>query len=126
MAQWLGQFSGRTHGTRVQDAEDALRHAVQAFHEVAAPQERERKVKNVRHLAKRLLQARLRLLKARLVRAREPRLTDLASRWTDGADAVQAREMTTRAAGVNAILVEFGVEELVRSDSPQPANPERG
>ena len=54
MAQWLGQFIGRTHETRVRDAEDALKRAVQAFRDVSAPHEREKKVKNVRHLATRL------------------------------------------------------------------------
>src|SRR5258708_833125 len=65
VAQWLGQFSGHTHATRVEDAEHALRHAVTAFR-TAAPRARGRKAESVRNLAERLLAARLKLLKARL------------------------------------------------------------
>jgi len=54
VAQWRGQFSGRTHESRVKDAEVALKHAVEAFHDVSAPHGREKKAKNVRHLATRL------------------------------------------------------------------------
>ena len=92
MAQWLGQFSGRTHETRVHDAEDALKHAVQAFRNVSAPHEREAKAKNVRHLATRLLQARIRLFKARLSRASEPRMTGQPSAWNDCIDHLREQE----------------------------------
>jgi hypothetical protein len=66
VAQWLGQFSGRTYETRVQDVEDTLKHAVLAFCESSPADDREAKAKNVRNLAKRLLQARLRHLRALL------------------------------------------------------------
>jgi hypothetical protein len=126
VAQWLGQFSGRTHETRVQDAEDALRHAVLAFRDASAAHEREKKAKNVRHLAMRLLQARIRLFKARLSRASEPRMTGQPSAWNDGVDHLRAQERAAQASGVHGILLEFGVEELVRSDVPQIVKPERG
>jgi hypothetical protein len=115
VAQWLGQFTGQTHETRVQDVEDSFRHAVQALHETLPGAVRERSAKTVRHLAKRVLQARLRALKARIARASEPRMTGQQTAWSDGVAALQAREVATRAGGTNAILVEFGVEELARS-----------
>lgn len=31
MAQWVGQFSNNTHGTKVADSEFLLRNAVEAF-----------------------------------------------------------------------------------------------
>lgn len=117
MAQWLGQFSGRTHETRVQDAEDALTHAVQAFRDASAPHERGRTAKNVRHLAMRLLQARIRLFKARLSRASEPRMTGQPSAWSDGVDHLREQENATRSGGVQAILVEFGAEEAAVPDA---------
>ena len=74
------------------------------------PSERDQKAKNVRHLAKRLLQARIRLFSARLSRANEPRMTGQLSAWKAGVDHMRAREASTRAGGVHGILVEFGVE----------------
>jgi hypothetical protein len=105
MAQWLGQFSGNTHGTKVEDAEEALRHAVAVFRAADAGNRR-RKSKMVRHLAARLLSARLKLLKARLA-ALEP-LAEGRELNADGIEALRAREAQTRADGVNGILAEFG------------------
>lgn len=122
MAQWLGQFSGRTHETRVQDAEDALKHAVQAFRDVSAPHEREKKAKAVRHLATRLLQARARLFRARLARASEPRMTGQPSAWNDGVDHLREQESATRSGGLQAILVEFGAEAAVVPNTSESAD----
>ena len=113
MAQWRGQFSGRTHETRVQDAEAALKHAVEVFDAASAPHERVKTAKNVRHLAAKLLQARIRAFKARLVRASDPRMTGQPSAWNNGVDHLRAEESATRAGGVHGILVEFGVEVSV-------------
>ena len=110
MAQWLGQFTGRTHETRVQDAEVALKNAVHAFHAVSAPHERDKAAKNVRHLAAKLLQARTRLFRARLGRASEPRMTGESSAWNDGIERLRAQENATRVGGLDAILAEFGAE----------------
>ena len=126
MAQWLGQISGRTHETRVRDAEDALKHAVNAFRDVSGPHEREKKAENVRQLATRLLQARIRLFRARLARASEPRMTGQPSGWSDGVDHLREQENATRSGGVQAILVEFGSNELDESGLPKLLNPERG
>jgi hypothetical protein len=109
VAQWWGQFSGRTHETRLQDVEDALKLAVVAFRESAGG-EREHQARNVRKLAKRVLSARLRVLRSRIVRASEPRMTGEASAWTDGVEALRAREVEARGDGVNGILAEFGAE----------------
>ena len=117
MAQWLGQFTGRTHETRVQDAENALKHAVQAFRDASGPHEREKKAKNVRHLATRVLQARTRLLRARIARASEPRMTGQPSAWNDGVDRLREQAVAARAGGVQAILVEFGVAAVVSGTS---------
>src|SRR6185503_15786378 len=67
MAQWLGQFTGATHSTRVEDAERTLRNAVKAF--LSSPLETERQ-KAVHRLAERVLRARLQFLKAALASAR--------------------------------------------------------
>jgi hypothetical protein len=124
VAQWLGQFTGRTHETRVQDGEDALKRAIQALRDVSAPHEVPKKTKNVRHLATRLLQARIRVLRARIARASEPRMTGQPSGWADGVDLLRAQEGATRVGGVHAILVEFGAEAAAApnaSESPGSA-----
>ena len=103
MAQWNGQFSGLTHETKVQDIEASLRQAVAAFNS-ATEGERDSKSKAVRHLAERLLAARLKALRSRLCVLREPgkkRASDSRVKQ------LQAREQETEAQGVTGILNEF-------------------
>ena len=103
MAQWKGQFSGLTHETKVQDLEATLRQAVTAF-DAAPDAERETKAKAVRHLADRLLTARLKALRARLSALREPgqkRASDSQVKQ------LQTREQEFHAQGVAGILKEF-------------------
>jgi hypothetical protein len=110
VAQWLGQFSGHTHATKVQDAEDALRHAVAAFR-AAGSNDRRRKAKAVQNLAERLLSARLKLLKARLAKLEPAAEGREVNRG--GIEALQARETRTRAEGVGGLLAEFGALEVL-------------
>jgi CRP-like cAMP-binding protein len=124
VAQWAGQFSGRTHATRVRDVEEALKLAVVAFRE-ALGEDRAQKAKNIRNLAKRLLSARLRLLRSRIERASEPRMTGQPSAWADGVDALRAKESKTRLDGVNGVLAEFGVREAAGPDSSESSDPQR-
>jgi hypothetical protein len=105
VAQWLGQFSGHTHASKVEDAEEALRQAVAVFR-AAGLNDRGRKARSVRGLADRLLAARLKLLKARLA-ALEP-VAQGREQNADGIARLRAREAQTRADGVNGILAEFG------------------
>ncbi len=112
MAQWLGQFSGHTHATRVQDAEAALRQAVTAFRAAGSDKARQIKAKAVRRLAKRLLSARLRLLKARLVAA-EPVADEETNSRGSGIETLRRRAAKKRDEGVNGILVEFAAEDAL-------------
>jgi hypothetical protein len=105
VAQWLGQFSGQTRATKVEEVEEALRRSVAVFR-AASPADRGGKAKSVRNLAERLLSARLRLLKARLA-ALDP-VADGREQNTDGVEALRARETQARADGVHGILAEFG------------------
>src|SRR4051812_26624940 len=94
MAQWLGQFNGNTHATKVEDAEETLRHAVAVFR-AAGPGDRSRKAKSVRNLAEQMLSARLKRLKARLA-ALEP-VAEGREPNAGGIEALRAREAQTRA-----------------------------
>jgi hypothetical protein len=107
MAQWLGQFSGDTHATRVEDAEAALHHTVVVFRAASSDEDRKRKAKSVRNLASRLLSARLKLLKAR-VAALKP-VAENAKGQSCGIESLQQREAKMRAEGLNGIFIEFGV-----------------
>lgn len=102
MAQWLGQFSGLTHGTKLADAEATLRGAVSAFHR-EEPADREAKAEAVRHLGRRVLNLRLKLLKAirnygrPVANPREEKLLE--------------PERAVQAAGLMGILSEFGAAD---------------
>jgi hypothetical protein len=107
MAQWLGQYSGHTHETRVEDLEDTLRKAVQAFRMAASEPERRKKAKSVRNLAKRLLSARRRVQRGWLVAA--PRVADEEAPAQGGEETEPSREREASTAdqGMLEILAEF-------------------
>lgn len=110
VAQWLDQFSGNTHATKVADAEDALRHAVTAYRK-ATPGDRGRKAKSLRSRAERLLAARLKLLKARIA-ALEP-VAEGREQNATGIESLREHEARTRVEGVSGILVEFGAADAL-------------
>jgi hypothetical protein len=105
MAQWARQFSGYTHETKVQDAEQSLRQAIKNF-ETVTEAERPNKLKAIRHLSERLLAARLKAL-----RARKSALIGPGSKTglDDGhASHLRKREMELQTQDANDILREFG------------------
>jgi hypothetical protein len=104
VAQWRAQFSGLTHASKVADAEDTLRAAVAAFR-AAGPEAAPAKAKAVRRLAARLLTIRLKVLKA-LCAAAVP-VNQPSPRF----ERLRQQEATVRAAGVAAILAEFGAPD---------------
>ena len=105
MAQWTGQFSGHTHESKVQDIEDSLRLAIQTYR-TASEAERTSQLKAIRHLAERLLAARLKALRASISAITEPgskRLDDTK------ASHLRAREHGLQAQSVDDILREYGI-----------------
>ncbi len=105
MAQWKGQFTGRTHDTKVQDVEFALRQAIESF-ENAPQKEQIGKLKAVQKLSKRLLDVRLKALRARLSAVTETGSTSQEARL---ATHLRRRVQQLEAQGVDEILREFGV-----------------
>jgi hypothetical protein len=109
MAQWIGFRSGHTHDTKVRDSEDSLRHAVLAV-SGATPVDRDRKVQAMRRLAHRVLNCRLKALRARIVALTEPgKLTQ------DEVARLQESEQVLRSQGIEGILREFGVKVTLRA-----------
>ena len=108
MAQWLGQFSGLSHATRVEDAERALRAAVSAHH-TALAYERPHHLNALRKLATRLLRARLKALKASLALANRIATAEALARRARHIAHLHAAQAVAVAGGVDAILLEFGV-----------------
>ena len=101
MAQWLGQFSGHTHLTKVKDQEQQLQHTVEVLGAKRSPAERNAYMETVLRFAEKLLLARLRALKGNLA-SLDPR--DFNER-----EAVQSRISEVTAEGVTAVLSEFKV-----------------
>lgn len=109
MAQWMGQFSGRTHESRVKDAEVNLRRGIDSGHEP----------KNVSSLAEKLLAARVRQRKARLSRMRELTTGDSPEEKAQAIVSIEQNLREIEAGGVAAILREFGIADKSMPSSPQ-------
>jgi hypothetical protein len=124
MAQWLGQFTGRTHATRVADAEESLRHAVEALRVASTEDEAAQKLHAVHVFAEQVVALRLRVLRARIVALsahdrvdegwRSP-TTERAPPKRRGPPAesiasLREREAHVLEVGVEGVLSEFGVE----------------
>jgi hypothetical protein len=110
VAQWVGQFTGLSHTSKVADAEATLRTAVAAL-QAAAPAEAAGKAKAVVRLAARVLDLRVKLLRARR-NAYGP--VDSASDW---AERLLEPERSVLAAGVGGILAEFGAADASTPDA---------
>ncbi|MFZ5896003.1 MAG: hypothetical protein ACOY0T_33410 [Myxococcota bacterium] len=106
MAQWLGQFTGRTHRTAVADAEQLLEHAVTVLNE-ASPADRHKKAKAVRALAKRVFSARVRFLKAGIAATADPATAEVLERHALQIARLQHALAAVTRGGVEAIVQEF-------------------
>lgn len=111
MAQWAWQFSGLSHATKVDDTELLLRHAVDAYRS-ADDDDKTKKAKSVRKLAFKLLNARLKLVKAKRSNIEPVRSEDWAIRKIQIEHLIEIETRLT-SEGVNGILAEFGAQELI-------------
>ncbi len=112
MAQWLGQYTGLTHATRVADSEAALRHAVGVLRACTTTEDRAKQAKIVHQLAKRLLSARTRHLKARLVATQRGATADATAKYADEINNILRRKAELVEQGLSGILAEFGVADV--------------
>jgi hypothetical protein len=112
MAQWIGGFSGLTHATKLADLEKSLRQAVKALAEASAA-DRARKVWAVRRLGQRVLDGRLKLLRARLSKAKELKYKDGKASQSLVPN-LDLRLEEIQAEGIDDILKEFGACERIQ------------
>ena len=114
MAQWQGQFSGRNHATKVADIERSLLTSIDSLTQGDA-QNRKELLQNIHAIAKKLLTARLKMLRARMTQLSEPgRQQD--QRQTASLKAT-IDQMT--AEGLDSILREFGIDDLTAPNNDQ-------
>ena len=106
MAQWLGQFSGNTQRTAVEDAEKLLSHAASVFRDSAAAT-RPKKAKAVRALARRLHAARIRFLRAQIREASGPAVGEAKGAYVKNIAKLEEALEVVQADGIDGILREF-------------------
>jgi len=117
VAQWVGQFTGLSHTSKVADAEDTLWTAVAAFR-AAVRAETAAKAEAVRRLAARVLDLRVKLLKARR-NACGP-----VDRASATAERLWEPERAALAAGVAGILAEFAAADAQAPDAEPGSGPD--
>lgn len=116
MAQWIWGYTGETHATAVEDAEELLSHAATVFAAETDPRVRRKKARSIQGLARRVLRARTRFLKARLSERKDPREEVRSARAKELASLRQRLEDTEQR-GVVGILEEFNVATALAADS---------
>ncbi|XZE18338.1 hypothetical protein SH449x_003627 [Pirellulaceae bacterium SH449] len=100
MAQWMGQFSGNTHLTRIQDREAQLRRAIDIYVSKEGQAERDSYNQTLIKFSERLLDARIKALRAQ-ISSLDPRDENIRVSIE-----TKIQRMTLR--GIDAILEEFG------------------
>ena len=113
MAQWFGSYTGRTHGTKVAHFEATMKVAVESLRS-ADLATAEKKLGSVMSVADRLLNARLKMLGARIERFTEGRPPRECIERTRN---LVTKEESARAGGVPAILKEFGVDAILGANA---------
>jgi len=110
LAQWIRQFTGNTHETKVEDIESSLTKAIEQLRSVA-DKEMGKWRKSVFHLAERLLAARIKMMKVRI-----SNLKPLASPKDESKklNNLEDRKQRLEEEGLQGIFIEFGIEDLMK------------
>ncbi len=110
MAQWMGQFSGRTHESKIKDIEETLLNAIESL-KVADETNINTKRKSVIKLCERLMSARHKALKARISKISETRSLESDSNKTQN---LIKREKELGVNGIAGIFAEYKIHDLVK------------
>ena len=111
MAQWAGMYSWNSHATRVEDLEASLRHAVEIYGK-ALPDEADAKKKIALRLAKQLLKARLKLIRSRIILAKDVPTDRGRAKRQKEITSLERKEEALREGGLDFILHEFGIDDV--------------
>lgn len=109
MAQWVGQYTGNTHTTKVRDLEETLENSIAKFRELKTDEEKLVKQKAIIKIAEKVLNARLKFLKAKIYDA-EPVVEGKQSKLVSN---LKEQETILLEKGVNGILIEFDANDLI-------------
>ncbi len=104
MAQWMGQFSGETHKTKIEDRKAQLRQAIEVYRSTAGEEERRSQEKKVIRFAENLHQARLKGAKA-VWAAWDPCDTEGLGRMLRKMEVLEQQS-------IESVLKEFHVEDI--------------
>ncbi len=110
IAQWNGQFTGNTHRIKAADDELVLEHAVGGFN-TCSEEMKPHKAKAIRKLAAKVMNARLKMIRAKL----EEAMPVESHKWEAARTQVEhlkAAEAKLVSEGADGILREFGASEL--------------
>jgi hypothetical protein len=110
LAQWAGGYSGNTHTSRVKDTEATLRLAIAALRSAVSENSASIKAKAVRQIARKLLVARVRMMKARMAALPAGKLPSHKRL------ALQKQLILAQEHGVAGILKEFRAVDAVDSE----------
>ena len=114
MAQWNGQFTGNTHSTKVEDYEYTLRHAIDVLNS-SDDEHKSAKVKSVKKLAAKVLNARLKMVRAKRYEAEPVESNESLARQVH-LDHLTELETKLTEDGVAGILIEFGATEFTKGN----------
>ncbi len=109
MAQWMGQYTGRTHESKIKYIEETLFVAIQSLR-TADEASIAKKRKSVIKLCERLLTARLKAIRARISKISETRSFESDSKKTQN---LVHREEQLREKGVAEIFKEYEIQDIV-------------
>ncbi len=110
MAQWAGQYTGRTHESKIKDIEDTLLIAINSLKNADETTIGEKR-KSVVKLCERLLSARHKAIKARISKITETRSFETDDKKTTS---LRKKEKQLKEKGIDGIIQEFEITELVK------------
>jgi len=110
MAQWMGQYSGRTHESKVKKIESSLKKAIESLLLIEGP-DKKNKEKEVLKLCKKLKSARHKAVKARIDKLSIP-----SQEHVSKLQALKTSEKSLEEDGLNDILLEFELQNLIEQD----------
>jgi hypothetical protein len=120
-------YTWRNHATKVSDTEDLLRQAIRRYHALPSQAATREEGARIKALAKRLLSARARYLKAREVEVGRVGTEESATLHATEIASLRRRQVELAAGGIAGLLREFGMaEDLLCNpavEDPAPGSP---